>query len=55
MPRARPPYLHQEFSRHGRLTWYVRKRPARRVRLKSEYGTPAFWNEYNAALAGAPH
>ena len=24
MPRPRPPHLHQETNRHGKIVWYVR-------------------------------
>lgn len=52
MPRPRPPHLHQEHTRHGRLVWYVRVNKGPRVRLRAEYGTEAFQDEYRAALRG---
>lgn len=53
MPRPRPPYLHRERSRHGRMVWYVRvNRQSSRIRLYAEFGTPEFMEEYNAALEG---
>jgi integrase len=54
MPRPQPPQLHRERTRHGRVTWYVRKGHGPRIRLKAEYGSEAFWAEYRAALEGAP-
>lgn len=54
MPRPRPPYLHREETRHGLVTWYVRRRHGPRVRIKAEYGSKNFWAEYRAALEGAP-
>lgn len=51
MPRARPPYLSREVTRHGNAVWYVR-RDGKRTRLRSKYGTPEFEAEYQAALAG---
>src|SRR5262245_61664477 len=54
MPRPRPPYLHREETRHGLVVWYVRRAHGPRLRLKAEYGSPAFWEEYRAALVGAP-
>lgn len=54
MPKRRPPYLHSERTRHGALVWYVRKQHGARVRLRGAYGTPAFWQQYNAALEVAP-
>jgi integrase len=54
MPRARPPHLHREETRHGAVTWYVRRGHGPRRRIKAEYGSPAFWAEYRAALEGAP-
>jgi integrase len=53
MPRPRPPYLSREVTRHGTPVWYVR-RAGKRVRLKSDYGTPEFDAEYQAALAAVP-
>lgn len=54
MPRPRPPHLRHEETRHGKLVWYVRKGTGPRVRLRADYGTEAFWNEYRDALAGTP-
>lgn len=50
MTKPRPPYLHREITRHGKIVWYVHKRPAARVRLLSEYGTAKFMAEYHAAI-----
>lgn len=54
MPRARPPYLHRQITRHGRPVWYVRKGEGgrARIRIREEYGTPAFLEAYNAAVTG---
>ncbi len=52
MPRPRPPHLHRETSRHGRLVWYVRIGKGPRIRLRGEFGTPEFEQAYQAALAG---
>lgn len=54
MPRPRPPYLHREETRHGRVIWNVRREHGPRIRLKAEYGSPEFWAEYRAALEGSP-
>lgn len=54
MPRPRPPHLHRETTRHGLAVWYVRVGHGPRVRLRSEYGTPEFDEEYRAAVAGVP-
>jgi integrase len=55
MSRPNPPYLSGQTTRHGRHVWYVRKRAEGIcVRLHAEYGTPEFWSEYRAALAGMP-
>ena len=48
----KPPYLAKEITRHGRVMWYVRKGKIR-VRLRADYGSAAFWEEYMAALAAA--
>jgi integrase len=52
MPRPRPPRLHRQTTRHGRTVWYVRTAHGPRVRIKADYGTPAFDEAYRAALAG---
>ena len=57
MPPHRPPHLHREKTRHGKLVWYVRvggSSRGPRLRLCAEYGTAEFWEEYQAALAGKP-
>lgn len=54
MPRPRPPHLHRQVTRHGKVVWYVRIDRGRRVRLKAEYGTEAFELEYQAAVSGRP-
>lgn len=53
MPRSTPPHLHRERSRHGVVTWYVRRDHGKRIRLRAAYDTPEFWEQYRAALAGA--
>lgn len=52
MPRPRPQHLHHERTRHGTLVWYVRIGKGPRIRIKEEYGTPAFRQAYQAALTG---
>jgi integrase len=55
MPRPLQRHLYREANRHGTAVWYVRTtHHGPRVRLRAEYGSEAFWAEYNAALAGAP-
>jgi len=54
MPRPRPPHLHREVTRHGNVVWYVRVRGGPRIRFHAEIGTPAFWEEYRAALTNTP-
>ena len=40
-------------TRHGKTVWYVRlEKRGPRIRLKAEFGSPEFWEEYNAALSG---
>ena len=54
MPPHRPPHLHREKTRHGKLVWYVRvggSSRGPRLRPHAEYGTAKFWEEYQAALA----
>jgi len=52
MPRPRPPHLHKETNRHGKLTWYVRVGKGPRTRIKGDYGTPEFSAAYQAAISG---
>lgn len=50
----RPLYLQKHITRHGRVCWYVRVKRGKLIRLRGEYGSEAFWDQYRAALAGAP-
>ena len=52
MPRPRPPHLHREVSRHGRVMWFVRIGKGPRIRLRADYGTEQFRLEYDAAVRG---
>ena len=52
MPKKRPPYLQRQVTRHGKVVWYVRKRPNPRVRIRGEYGSPEFMEAYMAAVNG---
>ena len=53
MPRPRPPHLRHETTRHGKRLWYVRfARTGRRTRLKADFGTDEFWQQYHAAITG---
>jgi integrase len=54
MPRPRPPHLHRQVTRHGKVVWYVRVGKGPRARLRSDFGTPEFDGEYQAAISGAP-
>jgi hypothetical protein len=54
MPRPRPPYLHQQISRHGKIVWYVRVGKGRRIRIRAAYGSEQFKAEYEAAIKGGP-
>jgi integrase len=44
--------LHRETTRHGKPVWYVRVGKGARIRLRAEFGSPAFNAEYQAALTG---
>jgi integrase len=58
MPHPRPPHLHREKTRHGKVVWYARAGGSSRgprVMLRAAFGTAEFWAEYQAALASAPH
>jgi integrase len=54
MPRPRPPHLHRETTRHGRTVWYVRVGKGSRIRIRSDFGSPEFAAEYQAAITGTP-
>lgn len=57
MPCPRPPHLHREVTRRGKVIWYARAGGSSRgprVKLCAEFGTAEFWTEYQAALASAP-
>ena len=51
MPRPRPPYLHRQVTRHGKVIWVVRKGArGKKIRIRGEYGSPAFESAYQAAV-----
>lgn len=52
MPRPRPPFLHPQVTRHGKLVWYFRRGHGRRIRIRGEFGTPEFDAQYQTALTG---
>src|SRR5258706_6840344 len=52
MPRPRPPHLHREANRHGKVVWYVRVGKGSRVRIRAAYGTPEFEGAYQSAIQG---
>ncbi len=54
MPRPRPPHLHLETTRHGKVNWYYRVGKGPRTRIRAKYGTPEFDAEYQAAANGTP-
>lgn len=54
MPRPRPPYLQREFTRHGKAIWYFRKPGGPRIRIRADFGTAEFDEQYQAALTGSP-
>lgn len=57
MPRQLPTRLYKQTTRHGATVWYVRpEHHGKRIRIRAEYGSQAFWEEYRAALtAVTPH
>src|ERR1700732_247118 len=52
MPRPRPPHLHREANRHGKVVCEVRVGTGPRVRIRADYGTPEFEAAYQAAVRG---
>jgi integrase len=53
MPRPRPPHLQRRVTRHGKVAWYVRIGRGPLIRIRSEFGTPEFDAEYQAAVSDA--
>jgi integrase len=54
MPRPRPPHVHREVTRHGKVLWYYRVDHGPRIRIKHPLGTPEFDLAYRAIVGGAP-
>lgn len=54
MTKPRPPFLHKETSRHGKVVWYVRMKGKPRVRIIGEYGSKEFMEAYRAAISEGP-
>lgn len=52
MPRKLPRYCCSDRDAKGRLRLYVRKPGERKIRIRAEYGTDAFWVLYRDAMAG---
>lgn len=52
MPRARKPYTQREITRHGKVVWYFRKGDGPRIRLRGEYESQEWLQDYANALAG---
>jgi integrase len=52
MPRPRPPHLHRQVTRHGKVVWYFRREKGPRTRIEGEYGTPQFLAAYEAVARG---
>jgi integrase len=52
MPRPRPPHLHRQITRHGRTVWYVRRGKGPRIRLRADFGTHEFAQQYESAIDG---
>lgn len=52
MPKSRYPHLRREKTRHGKFVWYFRDGDGPRIRLRAEYGTPEFEQEYLAVIQG---
>ena len=52
MPPKNPHRLSSDRDRHGNLRWYVRLPGKAKIRLRAEYGSEQFWEEYRDALAG---
>lgn len=53
MTFKRPPYLMREVTRHGLVVWYFRRGDGPRIRIRGEYGSAEFMDNYNAAFSGS--
>lgn len=50
----RPPYLSRRVTRHGKVVWYFwRGEGHKLIRLRAEYGSQEFSDQYAAALSGS--
>lgn len=52
MPRPRKPNVHREVNRHGKTVWYYRYGKGPRIRLRGEYESPLWLEDYAAARRG---
>jgi integrase len=52
MMQGRLRYLYRDRDRHGNERLYVCRPGRRKVRIREEYGSQAFWNAYTAAVGG---
>ena len=55
MPKQLPPKVQKQKTRHGKTVYYVRlEHHGKRIRLREEPFSEAWWAEYQAAMAQAP-
>ena len=54
MPHPIPQHMHRQITRHGNVVWYVRIGKGPRTRIRAEYGTAEFFEQYRLALAAVP-
>lgn len=52
MPRPMPPNLYRERNRHGTAVFYVRARKGPRIRIRGEFGSEEFAQNYQNAILG---
>jgi len=50
MARKLPRHLHRERTRHGKWVYYVRQGHGPRIRIRSDYATAEFWEEFRLGL-----
>jgi integrase len=55
MPRPRPPHLHLERTRHGKVVFYFRRGKGARIRIRGAYGSPEFLDAYESARTATAH
>lgn len=51
MDKPKPPYLIKKQGWKGQTVWYYWKRPGPQIRIRGDYGSREFWENYEAAAS----